>query len=373
MERRSDELGSDAKYSGSSHQSMKNLEETPHSDTASINSENSNQDDQSAVEGAAEGIELVGTRSLDTTSPESNYDQSRYSLDVLVENHRDSPATASSNSAAHVALPGSDASTSPVQEQVQEQPNTIDNSRSVRRRGYFAQIRRLYTYLPHLNNVRKRSRAHHRAELRCLDFDGDYLVWNRLCTLDKDTTQLPYSAVEFDEDFIQSFMGDIPSEVDCRVLLVDELSDTLMDILGSCLHITPEFFEEHLLNSGWHSNNYNDREADMWSTRNLAKNYASIRWHRPVERRVTRPFQEQASDDLLSPWTTPEDWVESSSPQRRILHSTEPVVNLLRRPWEVRPGSGGFSAWEERATVWETTVGSCPIGEYNIHDLEVRR
>ncbi|KAL8859001.1 MAG: hypothetical protein Q9178_004482 [Gyalolechia marmorata] len=156
-------------------------------------------------------------------------------------------------------------------------------------------------------------------------------------------------------------MGDIPSEIDCRVLLVDELSDTLMYILGSCLHITPEFFEEHLLNSGWHENSYEDRETDMWSTRNLAKNYASIRWHRPIKQRVTRPFEEQASDDLLSPSTTPDNWEESSSPRKRILHSTEPAVNVLRRPWEVGSRSGGFSAWEERATVWQTTVGNCAI------------
>ena len=349
---------------------MNNLTEMPHSGTLSNNPAISNPDDQSAIEGATEVIE---SRSLYIADPDSNYSQSRYSLDVLIENHRDTPATANSNIAAGVPIPRSDPSMCSVQEEVQEQPNIIDNSRSVLRRRYLNEIRRLYTYMPHLINVERSSRAHHRVELRCLDFDGDRLVWNRPCTLDKGTTQSPGSVFGSEEDFIQSFMGDVPSEIDCRVLLVDELSDTLMYILGSCLHITPEFFEEHLLNSGWHDNVYEDRETDMWSTRNLAKDYASIRWRRPIKERVARPFEEQASDNLLSPLEIPDDWEESSSPRKRILHSTEPAVNVLRRPWEVGSRSKGFSTWEERATVWQTTVGNCAIGTCNIRDLGIRR
>ncbi|KAL8757625.1 MAG: hypothetical protein Q9184_004161 [Pyrenodesmia sp. 2 TL-2023] len=294
MERCLEELESDINYPGSSYQNMDNLEGTPHSDTASINPEISNQDDQSATEGATEGIELAGTRSLNTTNTDSEYGQSQSSLNVLVENYRDPLATTSSNTAADVALPGSDASTSSVQEQVQEQvqehPTTTDDSCSIHRQRYLNEIRRLSTYMPHLINVRKSSRAHHRARLRCLDFSDGHPVRSKTCTLKKDKTQsqamftdptnIPFEAdgrvIQSEEDFIQSFLGNIPSEIDCRVLIVDDLSDTLMYILGSSLHVTPEFFEEHLLNSGWHDNKYEDRGADTWSTRNLTRNYASI-------------------------------------------------------------------------------------------------
>ncbi|KAL9024614.1 MAG: hypothetical protein Q9180_007850, partial [Flavoplaca navasiana] len=212
--------------------------------------------------------------------------------------------------------------------------------------------RRLHPYMPHLINVRKRSRAHHRAELRCLDFSVGHLLSSKSCKLEQDMTRseeihedvsvhLDTIASEAiprmspsEEDFIRSFMDNIPSEVDRRVLIVEDLSDTLMYILGSCLNITPEVFEEHLLKSGWHDNTYEDREPDMWSTRNLTKNYVSIRWHRPIKGILSRPCEEQASEDLLTPQTTPDSWEENSSPQRRILHSTDPAVNLLRRPWE---------------------------------------
>ncbi|KAL9022975.1 MAG: hypothetical protein Q9180_008459, partial [Flavoplaca navasiana] len=354
MVRLSNELGSEASQPGPDHQDLNEVEEVPHSDTAPIDPAISNQDDRSAVEGATEAVESVGTRSL---------------VDVVLDDHGHPLVTASSSTAAVVGFPQLGESRSSVR----------DNFCSVHLQRYMNEVRRLHPYMPHLINVRKRSRAHHRAELRCLDFSVGHLLSSKSCKLEQDTTRseeihgdastnLETIASEADprvspseEDFIRSFIGNIPSEVDRRVLIVEDLSDTLMYILGSCLHVTPEVFEEHLVKSGWHDNNYEDREPDMWSTRNLTKNYASIRWYRPIKGLLSRPCEEQASEILLTPQTTPDSWEENSSPQRRILHHTEPMVNLLRRPWEVRTTGAAFSAWEERATVWETTVDNCSI------------
>ncbi|KAI4193099.1 MAG: hypothetical protein LQ348_002970 [Seirophora lacunosa] len=320
-----------------------------------INPTSLNNDDPCATEGASEQGNAAKTRSFNTSHPESNDPQSRNSLDVLVEDHRDSFTTADSNTAANVALPQSITSTSSVH----EQSNNSGDPRSVHHQTYSREIRRLSRYMPHLKNVRKASRAHKRAALKCLDFSGGHLVSNEFHRLESNT-------LKSEEDFVQSLIGNIPSEVDDRLLIVDDLSDTLIYLLGNCLHITPELFEEHLLNSGWYNNAYEDRDTDLWSTRDLAKSYASIRWYRPVEQRVARPYEEKASGGMLDPLTTPDSWEENPSPTRRILHFTKPLVNLLRRPWEADLASMGFSAWEEKATVWETFVGGCHIMRHRV-------
>ncbi|KAI4140520.1 MAG: hypothetical protein LQ341_003801 [Variospora aurantia] len=353
------ELGSDTDYPGPDRQSLNKLEEVPCSDKASINPASPNDEDQGATEGAAEQRKAAETRGLDTSNPDSNGARRRYSLDVLLENHRDSLTTANSNTAANVALPESIASASSVH----EPSNILREPRSTRRRRvYSEEIQRLRRCMPHLENVSKVPRSHHRAELSCLDFSGGQLLSNELHYLGSKTR-------ESEEDFVQSLVCNIPSEVSDRFLIVDDLSDKLIYLLGTCLHITPELFEEHLLNSGWHDNSYNDRDTDLWSTRNLTKNYVSIRWFRPIEDRVYRPWIEQASGVMLDPLTTPDSWEESHTSTHRIIHSTWPLVNLLRRPWEASL-AWGFSAWEERATVWKTSVGGRHISECSVCDFE---
>lgn len=111
--------------------------------------------------------------------------------------------------------------------------------------------------MPHLENVSRKSRAHHRAEMESIDFHGGLLVSKDYHRLESDSFES--DSFESEKDFIHSLIGNIPSEVDQRLLVADDLSDDLIHILGSCLHITPEFFEEHLLNSAWHNNTYKDR------------------------------------------------------------------------------------------------------------------
>ncbi|KAL8972091.1 MAG: hypothetical protein Q9197_002951 [Variospora fuerteventurae] len=357
-------LGSDTDYPGPDRQSLNELEEVPCSDKASINPASPNDEDPSATKGAAEQRKAAETRGLDTSNPDSNGARRRYSLDVLLENHRDSFITENTNTAANFALPESIASASSVH----EPSNILGELPSVRRQVYSEEIQRLRRCMPHLENVSNVSRSHRRAELSCLDFSGGQLVSNELHRLRSYTHEWEEDC-EGEEDFVKSLVGNIPSEVSDRFLIVDDLSDKLIYLLGTCLHITPELFEEHLLNSGWHDNSYNDRDTDLWSTRNLTKNYVSIRWFRPIEERVYRPWIEQASGVMLDPLTTPDSWEESHTSTHRIKHSTWPLVNLLRRPWEASL-AWGFSAWEERATVWKTSVGGRHISECSVCDFE---
>lgn len=325
---------------------MDTLEEVASNDGTPVSPATVNHDDQSATEGAPENVTEAELINFDPLHIFSIGGQSQYSVDVPNKNHRGSPPRVNSDAVANLPPSASIAST----------PSVIpfEVFCDAHRYRYSEEIQRLRKYMPHLNNVTKASRAHHRATFKCLDFSGGCLVSN-------EPRELAPATFKTETDFIQSLTGNIPSEVDHRLLLVDDLSDTLLSVLGNCLHITPEAFEEHLLNSGWHIHAYNDVETDLWTTRNLTKNYASMRWFRPIERRFPRPYQERLPGDLLDPSNIPDTWEERPSPIRRLVHSVHPLVNLLRRPWVGGIGSDSFSAWEERATVWDTNINGCHI------------
>ncbi|CAG8294528.1 unnamed protein product [Penicillium olsonii] len=69
-----------------------------------------------------------------------------------------------------------------------------------------------------------------------------------------------------------------------RVLVVQDLSRSTIHALGETFRINPEFFEEHLLNSGYAGAEYDMLPAKMWTTAALEKSYASTKWIRPVYR-----------------------------------------------------------------------------------------
>jgi hypothetical protein len=59
-----------------------------------------------------------------------------------------------------------------------------------------------------------------------------------------------------------------------RVIIVEDLSASVIDVLGSIWDLDPEFFIEHL-EKRWD-------ESDRWSTADLSKPYFSSRWCRSV-------------------------------------------------------------------------------------------
>ncbi|KAL9599901.1 MAG: hypothetical protein Q9219_003534 [cf. Caloplaca sp. 3 TL-2023] len=342
----------------------------PRNDTTIVEPGMPDDDDRFATTGATEEINSAetgnfgatrlddtGGRSLDSLAVQDGEPldvHNRDSLDVLVENHHDLSTITGPESAAKIRLP--------------ESTTSLDEATGIPghyRRKYLEEIGRLSRYMPHLENVHETSRVHHRVKIEWLDFKDGYPVFAEPYTLELNTAQSI-------EKLLDLFSGNSPDEIDHRLVIVDELSDNLVAILGSCLHITPEMFEEHLLNSGWHANTYRDSESDSWSTMNLAKPYKSIKWYRPVESRPVRPYKDQHPGELLDPLIIPDKWEESISPAKRTLHSIEPLTNILRQPWEVGLSSGDFSAWEERATVWKTKVKGCYVGKYDTVNSEAQ-
>ncbi|KAL8724021.1 MAG: hypothetical protein Q9166_008175, partial [cf. Caloplaca sp. 2 TL-2023] len=272
------------------------------------------------------------------------------SLQLLVENHHDHAVEEDCVTAANVALPESITASSPgrdspVAQESSSQPWQVD---------YSKEIQRLRRHIPNLQKVQMPARVHDQAEIDCLDYSSGNLVSMR-------TYELNSGLLEAKQKFASEITDNIPSHIHFRLLIVHDISPKLIRILGSCLSISPECFEEHLSNSGWHDNHYSDTGLEPWNaTTVLIKKHTSIKWYRPVRDRLLRPYKEQESSDLLDPSKTPDSWEENPSPGKRILHSTEPLVNLIRLPWDVTLDSGGFSAWEERATPRRSRRESTP-------------
>ena len=110
---------------------------------------------------------------------------------------------------------------------------------------------RLKQYMPHLKNVWESPRSHDRAEMECFDYtnSGFFSMQRYTFNGDLDSCQ---------DAFAGKIVDDIPSDLKFRLLVVEDLSGRMIHILGKCLNISPEFFKEHLINSGWR-----DEESKM--------------------------------------------------------------------------------------------------------------
>lgn len=143
--------------------------------------------------------------------------------------------------------------------------------------------------------------------------------------------------------------------------------------------MSPEFFEGHLINSGWSAAEYGDIEADTWNTRGAIKDYTSINWYRPVQPVERRDISSDLSLPLASrALLLASPRLASPKPVSRLsVHRDKfpqiqtnwiSTVNIMRRDWDLGPhadpsGLGRrFSAWEERVTIWHKQLDGCVLG-----------
>ncbi|KAJ5983393.1 Mg2+ transporter protein CorA-like/Zinc transport protein ZntB [Penicillium waksmanii] len=79
-------------------------------------------------------------------------------------------------------------------------------------------------------------------------------------------------------------LGYPPPNFRLRLLVVEDLTNSTINALGETFSINHEFFEEHLLSSGYAGADYNMMPSRSWATGSLEKSYFSMRWIRPVFR-----------------------------------------------------------------------------------------
>lgn len=236
--------------------------------------------------------------------------------------------------------------------------------------AYFRKIQNIGAYLPHLQNIKHRSRQRN-AEVDCYDFSQGLLtsIWH--ASFHKDTNDFH---TDNDIPLTQKLTDDFPKDLDLRLLVVSDLSTDLIGLLGSTLEISPEVFEEHLLHSGWRNGKDAEPGVDTWITRDIDKDYISVKWYRPVKRLLSKPKTNEERLALLdtrqkrTTFTWTEVVIDSFGKPHTVQHSSRPALNVFRDHWELEAdvsdtrSVGRAAALLERATIWTRKRRSYRIG-----------
>jgi hypothetical protein len=159
-----------------------------------------------------------------------------------------------------------------------------------------------------------------------------------------------------------ALLGHAPPNVQQRLVIVEDLSKPTIDALGETFSINPEFFEEHLLNSGYAGAEYDEPPARTWKTGLLQKSYVSLRWIRPVYRLPTY-FSTRDLEDLLDDST--EHFTRHGSVTTRVY------TNIFRLEWSLWTDPTKTvrmkreCGLEERISIWKgkLTGRDCEIGK----------
>ncbi|KAB8074589.1 hypothetical protein BDV29DRAFT_156472 [Aspergillus leporis] len=158
-------------------------------------------------------------------------------------------------------------------------------------------------------------------------------------------------AVTLDSSSITPSIRDIPAPegVQEHVFLVENLSRRAIHVLGEAFNVTSEFFEEHLLNSGYSGAQYNDPPARIWKIAGLTKSYALIQLFRPTYR-LPPHLSGLDLENLLKG--------RLEFALGKSEHELEARTNIFRSEWVLQrdPGRKSGKSREiglmERATIW---------------------
>ena len=249
--------------------------------------------------------------------------------------------------------------------------SNVQNDSDQRALPSFAEkIREMQLCLPHLQNVRYPSRRRD-ASIDCYDFSNDSVIssWHAGFRMALD------GFFADDDTPLSSLLNEQPeSGVDLRLILAEDLSSDLIEQLGSLLDISPEIFEEHLLNSGWIDGVQFHQGEESWNTHTMDKDYLTVKWYRPVNRQLLKPntYEERLKlldPNLRQPWFSwAENVIDDFGNRHTVRHSSRPISNIIRNNWDIHAdifesqGSSKTVAWEEQTTIWSQKRGSYRIG-----------
>lgn len=145
-------------------------------------------------------------------------------------------------------------------------------------------------------------------------------------------------------------------KVHTRLILAEDLSPLVVDLIGGMFRMSPEFFEDHLSLSGYTGSDSEGERRPTWLLNTSIKMSFSMDWYRPAlpEVPITEMLRKNIIDDQ---W--PKIRVPSCDNQ---VHTVRTCSNILRRQWDLsseprRQISGQKVerpvGLEERITVWK--------------------
>ncbi|KAI9702191.1 MAG: hypothetical protein M1820_006273 [Bogoriella megaspora] len=243
---------------------------------------------------------------------------------------------------------------------VRNQPSTDPTFASYRGR-----VRLLARYMPKLKIVStNKCRSPYSGRMACFDFASQSFKASRV-------THFPsridsQNAVR--EAQLSIFKNILPTTT-LRLLLVEDLSPLLINLLGDAFQMSPEFFEEHLRSSGYQFEDEGNT-SNAWGTDAALKGFGSIGWHRPAS-----ALLDSNGRNLLlegKGWST-------QCANCSLLHLFDPTTNIFRRVWDLSsdPNIVASSskptptALEEKATFWTRRVGNCKIVVMLLDPLQI--
>ena len=172
-----------------------------------------------------------------------------------------------------------------------ETSSSIDSAQPIVPSGescslYKEKNERLSKRFTHLRGVCSGSR-HDKADITIFDYTGsvlqgsDHKSFDFMSEDDAQSQDFECPNLEQCRQFICP-IGSLP-QVETRLVIVEDLGPSLINVLGATFDLSPEFFEEHLYRSDYRGYRASETSPSTWTTSNLQKNYVSLAWSRPGE------------------------------------------------------------------------------------------
>ena len=171
---------------------------------------------------------------------------------------------------------------------------------------YKARNRHLSNQFPHLQCVCSASR-HDKANISVIDYSGSALRGSKQLEIDFGVEN-EFIINPIFEERRQSRIEDsrvfmcadsLGSDVDTRLIVLEDIGPTMINLLGATFELSPEFFEEHLHRSGYRGTDLQELSPSAWRTSSLQKDYVSMEWRRPVKRWIQEPITPSQWGELL--------------------------------------------------------------------------
>lgn len=162
----------------------------------------------------------------------------------------------------------------------------------------------------------------------------------------------------------------MPANVSARLILVEDMSPSIIENLGSSLDIGPEAFEAHLRDSGYDRKGGTADESTpnrKWMRFNSSQFYDSLTWFRPVL--PIFPISEGKYKDIWADRNPRLPCLYPECPTKEAhSHRVASRRNILRNRLQlsILKGSERSEAlpdgWEERVTIWRRKIADCNFG-----------
>ncbi|KAF2093732.1 hypothetical protein NA57DRAFT_61435 [Rhizodiscina lignyota] len=240
--------------------------------------------------------------------------------------------------------------------------------------SYVDMVKSCVRHLPHLLNMRATEvRNPTSGKLSCWDTDSSGGPPVRIKDHGPQDLQPGSTA-------LADIASQPPPNVKLRTIIVEDLTPWLIETIGAAFWVNPEFFEEHLSHSGYQGHHCVGIPPRSWNTNATPKDYISVKWYRPVYRNELKPHIMPERKSLLDPEIGAVEWTSSTATLvdedgvTEISESVEHMVsieqNIFRADWPlvtnpdiVIPSNRYHvpSVWEERATMYRTSIGKCPV------------